>query len=287
MQGEGGSGFLAEESDSVAAVITTIDDQGFSSDEEDSLPDFQHITDNLAQVNADSTADSAEIRESSRPDRQLITDSDRSEEQLQSIADMTADSAETEELQQIDTDTMETEERKTFQVHLQELVDKSHPEPDFSDLFPYEGALWDSARVVLITLRSEYPDFPRNNVVEALSDELDVDRVRALLVDTDKIYECGELDGRPEIQGGLDGFLDESGFRNVIEEHQISGEVAIQVLIGKEGRPMEISTDEEDDGLGIMESLLKAVEEHMRFTIPQYTGVDVQARCGFTIEFNY
>ena len=181
----------------------------------------------------------------------------------------------------------EDETRKTFRMHLEEIAETPLEEPDFSDLFPYEGALWDSARVVLITLRSDYPQFPRGRVIAALAEELDVERARALLVDTGKIYACGELDQRPEIEGGLDNFIAESGFQEVIDEFQTSGTVVIQVLIDQEGVPVEIQTGEEHDDLGIMEALLQAVEQHMRFTIPQFTGVNVQAQCEYTIEFGY
>ena len=176
---------------------------------------------------------------------------------------------------------------RTAQMHLQEILEKPLPEPDFSELFPYEGALWDSARVVLITLRNEYSDFPRSRVVNALAEEIEVDRVRALLVDTERVYACNELDERPDIEGGVDGFIDTSGFRDVINEHQISGTVVIQVLIDQEGAPIEVHTEEEDDGMGIMLQLLEAVEQHMRFTVPEFTGVPVQAECEYTIEFEY
>ncbi len=178
-------------------------------------------------------------------------------------------------------------QRKTFQSHLQDITDKTLEEPDFSEWFPYEGAMWDSARVALLTLRNNYPDFPRSRIVNELAEEIEVDRVRALLVDTEKIYECNELDERPDIKGGLDAFIQGSGFHQVIEEFETSGTVVIQVLIDKDGFPAEIHTEDEDDELGIMEALLQAVEEHMRFSTPRFTGVAVQAQCEYTIEFSY
>ncbi len=177
--------------------------------------------------------------------------------------------------------------RKPFETHLREIIEKVPEEPDYSEFFPYEGALWDSARVALLSLRNEYPQFERSQVVNALAEEIDVDRVRALLVDTERIYECNELDERPGILGGVDAFIDESGFREVINEHQISGTVVVRVLINPDGMPEEVSTVEEDDGMGIMEQLLEAVEQHMRFQVPQITDVPVQAECEYTIEFNY
>ena len=181
----------------------------------------------------------------------------------------------------------EMQPRKTYQAHLQDIVDKTLEEPDFSEWFPYEGAMWDSARVALLTLRNNYPDFPRSRVVNELAEEIEVDRIRSLLVDTDRIYECNELDERPAIEGGLDAFIETSGFRQVIDEFETSGTVVIQVLIDKEGYPAEINTEDEDDGLGILEALMEAVEQHMRFSAPQYTTVPVQAQCEYTIEFSY
>ncbi len=178
-------------------------------------------------------------------------------------------------------------QRITYRSHLQNIVDKTMEEPDFSEWFPYEGAMWDSARVALLTLRNNYPDFPRSRIVNELAEEIDVDRVRALLVDTEKIYDCNELDERPDIEGGLDAFIQDSGFHQVIEEFETSGTVVIHVLIDKDGLPSEIHTEGEDDELGIMEALLQAVEGHMRFSTPRLTGVAVQAQCEYTIEFSY
>ena len=175
---------------------------------------------------------------------------------------------------------------KSTQMHLQEILEMEIKEPDLNDLFPYEGALWDSARVALITMRNEYPDFAKTDVVDALADEIEVDRIRAQMVDTDKVYSCNELDTKPEIEGGIDSFISESGFQGVINEHQMSGTVDIEVLIGKDGTPEEVRTEEEMDEAGIMESLLDAVQSHMRFSIPEYTGVEVSARCEYAIHFD-
>jgi tetratricopeptide (TPR) repeat protein/TolA-binding protein len=175
--------------------------------------------------------------------------------------------------------------RKSIESILQDIAGHQPDEPDFSDLFPYEGALWDSARVALLIMRNEYPEFPRKSVVDALAKELDIDRMRAALVDTERIYPCNELDSRPEMKLDLADIFIESGFSQIIDEHEAGGSVPVVVLIDSEGIPVSVHTDEEYDDLGIMEALLSSIQQYMRFDAPAFTGVQVQAECEYLIEF--
>ncbi len=176
---------------------------------------------------------------------------------------------------------------KTPLEHLQEIASMSIEEPGFGEYFPYEGVLWDSARVVLMVMRNDYSNFPRMNVVNALAEEIEVDRVRAALVDTDRLYPCSELDEQPAIAGGLEQFIRDSGFQEIIDENMISGSLVVTVVIDQEGVPVDVYTEEEDDGMGIMEALLEAIRRDMRFASPEFTGVAVQAECEYVIEFEF
>jgi len=255
-------------------------------------PDMQQLQEQIPDT-LEVNGDEAETEPVTEPDiaPEQEPDMQQLQEQIPDTLEVNGYEAETEPVTEPDLapeQEPETERTiKTAEMHLREILEKPLPEPDFSELFPYEGALWDSARVALLTLRNEYSDFPRMRVVNALAEEIEVDRVRALLVDAERVYACNELDQRPAIDGGVDGFIDSSGFRDVINEHQISGTVVIQVLIDQEGVPIEVRTEEEDDDMGIMLQLLEAVEQHMRFSVPEFTGVPVQAECEYTIEFEY
>ncbi len=256
--------------------------------ETDAVPELEHDEEQADQSDAARDLEpDADAEPARQPETDAVTEPETETDAEPETADAEPETEAVTEPETADAEPDSEPETKTMRTHLQEIVEKPLPDPDYSDLFPYEGALWDSARVVLITLRNEYSDFPRSRVVNALAEEIDVDRVRALLVDTDRIYPCNELDETPVIQGGVDGFITDSGFRDVINEHQISGEVVIRVLIGKDGSVSEVHTTEEDDGIGIMTGLLEAVEQSMMLSVPEFTGVPVQAECEYTIAFDY
>ncbi|MEX0681466.1 MAG: hypothetical protein WD097_08805 [Balneolales bacterium] len=177
--------------------------------------------------------------------------------------------------------------RKSLETHLREIIDKEIEEPDFSDLHPYEGALWDSARVVLLAMQNEYPEYPKYNILHSLAVEIDAERMRSVLVDTERVYQCDELDERPSLIGGMDQFFVESGFQQVVDDHQSNGSVVLHIRLNEEGHPVEVSTDEEDDGTGVLEALMEAATRHMRFEPPKYQTVSVRAECDITVEFAY
>ncbi len=149
--------------------------------------------------------------------------------------------AEDQEAAPQESDTEERPARKSITEHFQSILDYNIEEPDFKDLFPYEGALWDSARVVLFALKNDYPEFSGNRVVSALAEEIDADRVRADMVDTSRVHNCDELDGVPEIAGGEEQFLEASGLQELLDAQMIHRNVTIAVTIGRDGSPMEFS----------------------------------------------
>lgn len=188
----------------------------------------------------------------------------------------------------VDEEAAVTRSELKFREHVERLymriADQLDEEPDFSGMFPYEGALWDSARVVLLTLQDNYPNFSKSSVIDALADEIEVDRIRSAMVDTSIVYSCEELDEIPQIVGGSDQFLEESGMNNIIEAQELDIRVMVVVGIDQDGRPLEAEIRNGDDHPGIMEALRRNVLEFMRFESPTVYGVPVRASCEYPLE---
>lgn len=143
----------------------------------------------------------------------------------------------------------ETEAPVTLEDHLRAISEKQLPEPDLSALFPYEGALWDSARVALHALVNEYPDFTHRERVLALAEELELERVLPLLVDTNRRHTCEELDDKPEIIGGTAAFLNQQSVRDhpvmdAVLASDIPGTIRFSVDIDRHGQPESITADD-------------------------------------------
>ncbi len=57
-------------------------------------------------------------------------------------------------------------------IYWKGIADSTLPEPDFTQVFPYKGAEWDSVRSVLQQIDSLYPNSQANQKVEYLRQEL-------------------------------------------------------------------------------------------------------------------
>ncbi len=187
-------------------------------------------------------------------------------------------------------DDTEAEQPETVNIIVklyQDIAEQMMEEPDFGELFPYEGALWDSARVALLALQENHSEFKKTGVVDALADEIEVDRIQHLMVDTSQVYPCEELDERPQVTGGNNGFLEDSGLQQVIDAQTLDMEVVLAVELDPEGVPLGVEVRGGDDEPGIMESLRRNALEHMRFDPPTVYGVGVKAACEYTLELRH
>ncbi|MDG5767279.1 hypothetical protein QA596_07375 [Balneolales bacterium ANBcel1] len=199
----------------------------------------------LESANSDPyrSADAQEVSENLQADTLLAAEEP---EDTTDYAEATEEAHEADESdsRQMDEKDEEAAEEAVAGVTTEELfrdiLSKELQEPDFSEWFPYEGAYWDSARVAVFILQSNYPDFPRRRVVTELAREIDADRAISIMVDPDRVHECGELESKPEIIGGFDATLEQSGLQDVIDAYLIRGSVTLSVLIDPEGSPVEI-----------------------------------------------
>lgn len=191
-------------------------------------------------------------------------------------------------------DTTLTDDEKSY---WQAWADTTISEPDLSEYDPYKNAYWDSVRVVLAELQQEYTDFTFNERLGRIQEEIgkpeepepeEDPEADAEARDEDLEYaECEELDRSPEILGGTDDFLYQSGFQETVDQMMLSGEFDVTVIFDEQGTVLEVVYTEEDDPLGFMEELETAILDHMQLSPPRIDSMETKAKCTLTLELQY
>lgn len=167
------------------------------------------------------------------------------------------------------------------------IADSSLTSPDMRDYFPYVGAKWDSARVILADISENFANFTRRQQVELLYDEIKIPAERPTEIDPDKIYESDVLDSPPKRKTDIQEFLDESGFQEVVDEFMVSGILSVMVTVGADGIPTEINLGQDYDDLGMTDSLTEAILNYMEFEPALIDGQPVKATFELELELNY
>ncbi|TVQ07999.1 MAG: hypothetical protein EA364_15960 [Balneolaceae bacterium] len=170
------------------------------------------------------------------------------------------------------------------------LRDSTLSEPDFSDLFPYTNAKWDSARVILAEIPARFPGFAKNNRVNALLNEIRLpdgsieEAPKEIVPIADGVYSCEDLGTEPVLQGGLRSFLIVSGINSILYENEISkATFRYKLTIGPEGRIRNIQMLDEPDEFGVNEVVMNIVRNQATFEPISYNEERVVAVCEFNL----
>ncbi|MCA1801131.1 MAG: tetratricopeptide repeat protein [Rhodothermaceae bacterium] len=184
-------------------------------------------------------------------------------------------------------DTALGEQQKEYWTSIQ---DSSMADPDFSDLFPYNNAAWDSARVILAEIPARFPAFEKNNRVNTLLNEIRLpdgtieEAPKEIVPIADGVYSCEDLGAEPELQGGVRSFLIVSGINNILYENEIStATFRYKLTIGPEGRIRNIQMLDEPDEFGVNEVVMNIVRNQATFEPISYDGERVVAVCEFNL----
>ena len=205
-----------------------------------------------------------------------------------------------------DTSITLTDEKRSF---WQSVLDSSLTKPDFSEHFPYQGALWDSTRATLSRLVKNYSTF--NNIEQArlLQSELkvpeslikkaeakaDIDTDsdstakaqpadNAMIADStgaadNTIYSCNELGTSPKVLGGLDRFAQSIDYPPVLRSLSLSGELPYELLINEKGLVDSVEFTGQASNTNIENVVKSALENKISFEPITIDGEPVKARC--------
>jgi tetratricopeptide (TPR) repeat protein len=173
------------------------------------------------------------------------------------------------------------------------LIDSTLTEPDFSELYPYNGAEWDSARVILAEIPVRFPQYDKNERVNLLLNEIRLpdgsieERPKEIVPTADGVYTCEDLETEPELQGGMRSFLIVSGINNILFENDITNaDFRYKVTIGPDGKARNIQMLDEPDEFGINETVMNIVRNQAVFNAIMHNAERVVAVCEFRIEIN-
>lgn len=198
-----------------------------------------------------------------------------------------------------DTTVTLNDEKRAF---WQSVLDSSLTKPDFSEHFPYQGALWDSTRNTLSTLTQKYPNFNKIEQARLLQSELKVpEAIKQKSVATEpesagqnmnsdstsvveqKIYSCEELGISPKVIGGLESFAQSIDYPPVMRSLSLSGELPYSVVINKEGLVEKVSFTGQQSNTRIEEVITVALQKSISFQPILKEGNPVKARCSIKV----
>lgn len=174
--------------------------------------------------------------------------------------------------------TLSDEERNQWQV----LSDSALAQPDSINFYPYEGVHWDSARVLLTKLSQNYASFQAMERVERLREE--IKEIKKEPVEAEEELDANVISGDlldevPQMVTELDEFLKSSGLQDQVNSMMESTTFTLMVTVNEEGELIEVvSVDEAHEGSPLLENLVNALKEDMRFTPPLVNEEPVTAQ---------
>lgn len=167
------------------------------------------------------------------------------------------------------------------------LSDSTLAPPDLSDYFLYEGAYWDSARVVLADISENFPGFSAIRRVERLREEIrEPDKAIAGNLG-EGLFSCDQLDARPEMTGEIQQFLTDSGVQEQVNSMMISMTLTLTITFDETGEPVEVRPAEEAEHQGLIENLIEALHSNVSFSSPTVNGEPVKAVCEIHIPVEF
>ncbi|MDR8394406.1 tetratricopeptide repeat protein [Aliifodinibius sp. S!AR15-10] len=143
----------------------------------------------------------------------------------------------------------------------------------------YEGAYWDSVRVVLKEHIENFTGQPVAEKVGELSREVEKKDESEL----QSLPTCRERKVEPEIQGGMSSFLQNVKFPEKLKNANLSGTVEYEMTITREGKVGEFGLVSEKTDLGIEEAFSSAIQDSLSFVPLDLDENTPSVRC--TISF--
>ncbi len=177
-----------------------------------------------------------------------------------------------------------------------QIADSTIAEPDFHAIFPFEGAYWDSTRVVLETIESRYASssvMPRVQVlrrslqrpdppVAAQPDSLSDEGPEPVDLASGEVMECSEAYPDLEIAGGIDQFTDSISYPNWASRTSMQGELTYRLVISPNGEIQEFEQVSRMDRTGIPQAFETAIESTLRF-LPHDSDSPIE--CNYTFQY--
>jgi tetratricopeptide (TPR) repeat protein len=184
-----------------------------------------------------------------------------------------------------------------------EIADSSLQEPNFRELFPFEGAYWDSTRSLLETIETRYASSEVGPRVRVLRETLQrpepaineqefrsiadsVSAIEAAESSADSsaaTTSCSELYPGLEISGGDEQFLEGITYPDWSGDLSIQGDLIYRLVISSDGEVLEYEQVSRMDRSGIPQAFEEAIENSLRFDPHDYGDI---VECNYTFQYS-
>lgn len=184
----------------------------------------------------------------------------------------------------------------------QQIADSTFTVPDLSEMFPFEGAYWDSTRSILRHIETYYAStdvMPRvrilqqtleKPVIEETVSESMVPDIGAGDFEDIPSYEmselqiCENLGFQVQTEGGVTGFMDSITFPSWTQNLSMRGEVRYLFEVDPDGTILNYEQIDGMDRSGIPQSIEAAIDRLLRFTPAE---LNEPVECTFTFPVNF
>lgn len=184
------------------------------------------------------------------------------------------------------------------QHYWQSIADSTLSEPDFSEVFPFEGAYWDSTRAILQQIENQYSAsqiIPRVKILrETLAkpaadstmadDSLSNGSIQLVPDEETAGYPaCADLGITPDMEGGMDSFMNSLTYPSWTKDVSIRGELEYLFTIEPDGTIQSYEQLSRMDRSGIPQAVETGIDNNLRFTP---AGGEEAVQCSLIFPFN-
>jgi tetratricopeptide (TPR) repeat protein len=186
-------------------------------------------------------------------------------------------------LEALDDSTITEEQREGFQT----LIDSTMEKPDFKDVFPYKGGMWDSARVAVDTFLVVFNNSNFLSKVNRIKREIALPKEEKVMTPVEQpeivaeegpkegYISCEEMRTELTIRGGMQAFLGQIG----VNEEITIDEIRYLFRVNQRGIIDEYELLTEDVSSGLEDAFNQAIETNLNFEPILNDGQAVKVEC--------
>jgi tetratricopeptide (TPR) repeat protein len=182
--------------------------------------------------------------------------------------------------------TISEEQKMQFQA----LVDSTLEKPDFKNVFPYKGKMWDRARAAVDTFLVVFNNSTFLSKVNRIKREISLPEEEKVMAPAEQpeivaeegtkegYVSCQEIDAELTIRGGMQVFLGQFG----VNEEITIDEIQYLFRVNQRGIVDEFELLTEDASENLVEAINQAIEDNLTFEPVLNEGQAVRVECELT-----
>lgn len=162
------------------------------------------------------------------------------------------------------------------------IADSVFQVPQLRDEFPYEGALWDSARTMLVNIEETYPSsrlIPKVRILRQMlqrpdekPNEAEIIEGRSVAKPESPVTACNEMDPPVEMKGSMDSFIANISYPDWTRDITMRGEVTYLFTILPDGTVEDYRQESQLDRNGIPQAYEYSIDNYLVFEATQREG---------------